>query len=292
MRTSGWKAGWLLVGAVVLGACGGDGGETQGDRSCPGEGAFGSCPCPDGTRSVRECGADGRWGPCICEGTGGGPSRDGGVARPDGGRGGGLADGGVARSDGGRGSGSADAGVPRRDGGAGACAADGGFEFPDGGSACIAVRDHLRDGGTITWADGGVTRVAGNDTCATARTVRLPADRDAEFVFEGSTRGLGDDAWICSPNRGAPDAIYRIEVTAPTHLLAVVHGRYDTVLELRRCCADDRSTVSCTDDCGRDSVSAVGPVLLQPGTWYLIVDGYAAASSGAYQLGISSFPAR
>lgn len=109
-------------------------------------------------------------------------------------------------------------------------------------------------------------------------------------VVQGdSTTGLHQTVPTCNSTSTAVEQVYVFTLDAPTGIDARTHG-YDTVLSVRRDCADDAAaaTAGCSDDASPpgDYGSRVA-VLLQPGTWYLIVDGFDSVQYGPYTLEVS-----
>ena len=101
-----------------------------------------------------------------------------------------------------------------------------------------------------------------------------------------TTEGLHQLVPTCNSTSTAVETVYVFTVDAPMGLDARSSG-YDTVLHLRRACADDGpgATVGCSDDASPpgDYGSRVA-VLLDPGTWYLVVDGFDATQYGPFTL--------
>jgi hypothetical protein len=122
-----------------------------------------------------------------------------------------------------------------------------------------------------------------NDDCAHAQRLELG---DSYSLTSGTTSGARDDAAGCAGSAGA-DVWYRIDVLSRGILyFDVVDGRaWDSVLDLRQGeCGDGAwSAVACGDDaCGgaRSHVAA----LVEPGGYYLVVDGKGPADQGDFVL--------
>ncbi|RME29722.1 MAG: hypothetical protein D6806_01000 [Deltaproteobacteria bacterium] len=108
-----------------------------------------------------------------------------------------------------------------------------------------------------------------------------------EVLDTGTTGGTTSDA--LDDGRGScggngPDRVYAFTLTQPMRSDFDVGG-YDTVLHLRSTCNDQNSEIGCDDDGGQSPGSHLGPVVLDPGTYYLWVDSYSAG--GTYTLNYS-----
>lgn len=128
-----------------------------------------------------------------------------------------------------------------------------------------------------------VTDVTGNDTCATAAVV--PATGG---VFSGNTSTLANDyTWSCGASGGSSDAIFRLDLATRRRVVANTDGStYDTLLGLRRePCDGPGGEVVCRDDGGFMMPDTLDQTL-DPGTWYLVVDGFGSAMSGPYLLDV------
>ena len=111
----------------------------------------------------------------------------------------------------------------------------------------------------------------------------LPLDLVAGEVH-GSTTDQGDEYRGSCNQAGAEDVVYSFTVDAPRHLAFAVSG-FDSTLYLRSGCDAASAELSCNDDA--DGVGSRIEVELDPGTYFLFVDGYGNASGvdgGAYVL--------
>lgn len=116
-----------------------------------------------------------------------------------------------------------------------------------------------------------------------------------DHIIEGSTaEGIHQVVPSCNRTSTAVETVYTFTTTERVGLEARVSG-YDTVLHLRKQrtadgaadCLDDAAakTVACSDDSSPpgDYGSRI-TVALDPGTYYLIVDGFDATQFGAFTL--------
>ena len=100
-----------------------------------------------------------------------------------------------------------------------------------------------------------------------------------------SHRTHTDAATLCAGNGGL-DSVYRFVVTEPTRLRATAEG-FDTVLALRRTCQGPDLT--CDDDGGPGAGSALD-LTLDPGAYFLWLDGYGSADHGDYTITLDFSP--
>ncbi len=134
--------------------------------------------------------------------------------------------------------------------------------------------------GTVL-ASGGARR-GGEGTCADPMTI------EAGTPSEGTTQG-GQSAMAGSCASGdAPERVYRVTVEERVQLSAVVQSGYDAALYLLRTCGQPQTELSCNDDAPDTTRSAI-EATLEPGDYYLVVDGY-GSEAGAYELMVSFSP--
>ena len=128
-----------------------------------------------------------------------------------------------------------------------------------------------------------VTDVSGNDTCETAVVVPPTGG-----FFRGSTAGLADDyGGSCGGGATSPDAAFRVDLTSRKHLVARTDGSgFDTVLTLHRGSCGAATERACDDDGGEGTSSLIDRVL-DPGTWFVVVDGFGSGNAGDYLLEIT-----
>jgi len=123
------------------------------------------------------------------------------------------------------------------------------------------------------------------DTCASALTLTA---QGTQTVTGTTATAANDYRGGCVTNSTAPERVYTFTLPAAGAVSAQSTG-YDTVLYLRRTCEDSTSELACNDDATPPgSLGSRIDANLQPGTYYLFVDGY-AARSGNYTLTVT-FP--
>ncbi len=118
---------------------------------------------------------------------------------------------------------------------------------------------------------GGARRAARGGGCESpiALTVGRP--------MRGTTQD-GPNAMSGSCAEGAaPEQVYRLEVEERSQLRAVLSSTYDGVLYIMSACGDMRSELGCNDD-NPDTTRSQLDVTLDPGEYFLVVDGYGEES--------------
>lgn len=149
---------------------------------------------------------------------------------------------------------------------------------------------------TTYWTQPAPTVMSarGNDLCTSAQMIP-----ETGGIFLGNTTGMmanyfsGVGSCVRCNTNGAPDAVFRLDLTSPRRVLARLSNGgtmgYDPALYLRSgmsCTGTGVTTVACVDDYyGQDS--AIDQTLM-PGTYWFIVDG--CGSSGMYILDVVTVP--
>ncbi|WP_053234998.1 putative metal-binding motif-containing protein [Sandaracinus amylolyticus] len=142
---------------------------------------------------------------------------------------------------------------------------------------------------TVTDSDP-VTPVAvsGNETCASA--FEIPATGG---VFTGDTTAMLDDLQTrtsCGDGARSTDAMFRLELTEARRVVANTGGStFDTVLHVHRDSCANTGELACDDDSGDGSSSLIDR-RLDPGTYFLVVDGRGMVSRGQYTLEVLVTP--
>jgi hypothetical protein len=112
-----------------------------------------------------------------------------------------------------------------------------------------------------------------------------------KHVLKGdSTNGLNQTIPTCNNTSQAAEIVYQLDVTEKIGLQAMSSG-YDTVLSLRKSCLDDspKATVACSDDSAPPSnYGSRINAAIDPGTYYLIVDGFDATQFGPFTLTVQA----
>lgn len=127
----------------------------------------------------------------------------------------------------------------------------------------------------------------GLGTCVQPRPLQVIYGQENKQVLQGdSSTGLHELTPTCNSTSTAVEDIWAFTIDKPTGVDIRTHD-YDTVLSIRTDCLDDSpaATVVCNDDSipPNDYGSRV-EAMLQPGTYYLIVDGFDSTEYGPYTL--------
>src|SRR5262249_1592197 len=152
---------------------------------------------------------------------------------------------------------------------------DGAIDFP-ADTGCTAASD-----------DSEAT--ADPASCAGVTYEQLPADG---MVM--STLPEGGAGQLQSPTCGGAGVakVYELYVAHASGMLGnpgLVGTGIDTVLYVRTSCTDAASELGCNDDASSDVHGSTLDVALDPGFYYLVVDGHDATSTGAFQLSVVFF---
>ncbi len=123
--------------------------------------------------------------------------------------------------------------------------------------------------------------VAGNDTCATAYNLT------ADGVYGGNNSLLTDTTrGGCTSSTGGRDAWFWFSLASSRTVTLDTSGTgYDTILFIRQTTCTG-TEVGCDDDSGAGLNSMLSRTL-SAGTYYVVVDGYAASSTGDYVLSVT-----
>ncbi|MFO0556919.1 MAG: tetratricopeptide repeat protein [Polyangiales bacterium] len=108
---------------------------------------------------------------------------------------------------------------------------------------------------------------------------------------EGETRGDDLMRASCGALARSPEQVFRLEIRRRETLRVDVQRlseRYDPVLHIRRTCADERSEWACNDDPlpGINERARVERTF-DPGTYFIVVDGFGAVSAGRFRLTVT-----
>ncbi|MEM9195232.1 MAG: hypothetical protein AAGF12_39030 [Myxococcota bacterium] len=115
-----------------------------------------------------------------------------------------------------------------------------------------------------------------------------PLALEAGAAVSGSTVGGSASMTGRCLEGEAPERVYTLEVAQRAQLSAVLRSGYDGALYLQRQCGQPGTEVACNDDNPDTSRSQIDTTL-EPGTYYLVVDGY-GTEAGEYDLIASLTP--
>lgn len=139
---------------------------------------------------------------------------------------------------------------------------------------------------------------AGNYSLAVTERQSIPpaqACSQARAISPGITQGdtsqRGDSFQsTCANSSPGPDEVFSLQVTSPSRLRArSSQNGFDGSLYMRTTCADFSSEIACNDDYMGTSASEIS-AMVQPGTYYLFVDGYSNGSGGTHTLQVDLAP--
>ena len=147
-----------------------------------------------------------------------------------------------------------------------------------------------------TWTGGvptrhGETSPQGSATVEGGGTCDAPTVMVSGQTYVGDTHdGRSMEEGSCG-NTGANELIYRLDVPTRQRVTIDVRAQYDAVLYVRRGdCTDPDAEVACNDDApGGGRRSRVDEVL-EPGTYFVYVDGY-GEEEGAFRMTLRTRPA-
>jgi len=143
--------------------------------------------------------------------------------------------------------------------------------------------------GTGCTPGGTCADATGVGTCANPHP--LAVTLGTQILAGDTTASVHQTTPTCNATSKAVEDVWKFTITQPTGFEAQSHD-YDTVLSLRKgpdtaACLDDSpaATIACSDDSAPpgDFGSRIF-AMLQPGTYYLIVDGFDTTSHGPYRL--------
>lgn len=148
----------------------------------------------------------------------------------------------------------------------------------------VAVRMASGNGGYVVSSWSGMPRGGGAVAAGGGRgTCRSPLPITIGTPVRGDTsNGTHAMAGSCIRGGDAPEIVYALTLERRAQVSAVINTSYDGALYLLGSCGEMRSEIACNDDAphtGRSQVDAT----LDPGTYYLVVDGY-ADEAGEYEL--------
>ena len=126
------------------------------------------------------------------------------------------------------------------------------------------------------------SRQGGDDIANAVAIASLP------FTSTGTTVGYTDDYDEVCPytDSTAPDVVYSVDVLTESWLSVDLLGsEYDTKTYIYA--SDGTTVVACNDDYYSDYTSAIPYAHVDPGTYYIVIDGY-GTDSGAYALAVDA----
>jgi hypothetical protein len=139
---------------------------------------------------------------------------------------------------------------------------------------------------TATIWSGGARSAGGGSSGGTSDhgTCADPIDLALGQPTHGTTAGAGASLRGSCANGGAPERVYRVQVDRRAQLNAVLQSGYDGALYLLRTCSAQAEIV-CNDD-NPDTTRSQIDATVEPGTYFVVVDGY-GEESGEFDLLVS-----
>ncbi len=120
--------------------------------------------------------------------------------------------------------------------------------------------------------------------------------RDAPLIrpgvqVHGDTTGATDRFQAsCAGGARSPDLMYRLQIRRRSSVrIASEQTGWDGAIYLRRDCLDMNSELGCNDDAGDNRHSMI-EATLEPGTYYVFVDGWASGNQGPFTLDVDARP--
>lgn len=154
----------------------------------------------------------------------------------------------------------------------------------------VIVEMREGDGEYTVTAWSGAPRAAGSVASGSGAgggqascTRPLPLDIGRQ-VHGNTSTGTNSLAGSCAGGE-SPEHVYLLRIDQRLQVTAVLTSSFDGALYLQRTCGEMDSELACNDDSPDTSRSQVASTL-DPGTYYLVVDGYSGA--GEYDLVVST----
>jgi hypothetical protein len=144
-----------------------------------------------------------------------------------------------------------------------------------GGEPCT-YEDQCADG-----VCGGADLSLAGDGCDTAIPL---ATTIGTTLYSGTLACMGDQASMLCGGQGSPEAIYALTLHDPTLVSARVLSSHDAILYMASSC--ETGDAPCADDTGVGQAELLEEVL-EPGVWFIAVDGASGTESGGYSLEVT-----
>ena len=123
------------------------------------------------------------------------------------------------------------------------------------------------------------------DLVAMQRTCQQAPLLRSGRTINGTTAGESDDFQAsCAEGARSGDQVYRLRVARRSAVRIDLTTDYDGALHLRRDCADLSTEVACNDDIDQNNRASRIEQTLDPGMYYVVVDGFSQGSEGTFSL--------
>jgi hypothetical protein len=169
---------------------------------------------------------------------------------------------------------------------------------PDGAACPQCADEQDNDGdGDVDYPDDDGCAAASDDqeltedptACAEIAFTDLPADGYVSATLASGTNTI--TSTTCGGT--GPELVYQFYVQDPQVMVATtaLSGTFtDTVLYVRARCTDSTTELGCNDDATIDTNSSTLNVALDPGYYFLVVDGRDASQVGSFQMQVDFYP--
>lgn len=139
---------------------------------------------------------------------------------------------------------------------------------------------------------------AGAEGCLSAQPLSVAQLTErAVLVAAGTTRGALDSSQSeygsCAGASGGPDAWYRLDLSSasgPLELHAAVDAAFDVAVDLRRGACGDTRSIACDRAAPVGRASSMVAARVDPGVYWLVVDGANETSAGEFRLQVEVDP--
>ncbi|HTB75819.1 MAG TPA: hypothetical protein VK762_21365 [Polyangiaceae bacterium] len=157
------------------------------------------------------------------------------------------------------------------------------------GTYVLAVKASAGAGSwvTATWAGGVMsTGTASPPPAAANGSCDAPIPLSPGAVSGSTMHGEHDNAGSCGPS-DSRELVYELDVSRRERVTIEVEAHFDSVLYIRKDdCTDPSAEVDCNDD-GPDRTHSRIERVLDPGKYYVFVDGY-GQESGTFKMNVST----
>ena len=160
--------------------------------------------------------------------------------------------------------------------------------------ACFDEVDNDGDD-AIDYPDDPGCRAAGDGNeafeCALVDDVVSVDQAGGLFSFDTSQNENLYAGATCGGGGRANEQVVAIQIEVPSSLtVETVEAAHDPMLFLRAMCDEPDTQIACDDDGGERTLSRLSVARLEPGVYFLFVDGYGANSAGPVDVSISIVP--
>jgi hypothetical protein len=149
----------------------------------------------------------------------------------------------------------------------------------DPGTYSLIVDGYEEARGIYTVAVSVSTAPLVADTCGSAARL-VPGT-----AVQGTTAGAPDAFQAtCAGGAHSADRVFRLDLAERSRVRIQQQSRHDGALHLRTQCAEAASEIACNDDHAGDRTKSLLTLALDPGTYWVVSDGYGSTEAGAFDL--------